>query len=43
MAIEARAARDQEPAIPVRDVIVAGSLAVPGRASGIVIFAHGPR
>jgi dienelactone hydrolase len=41
MAIEARAARDQEGAIPVRDVTVAGSLAVPGRASGIVIFAHG--
>jgi dienelactone hydrolase len=41
MAIEARAARDQEVAIPVRDVTLAGSLAVPGRASGIVIFAHG--
>jgi putative phosphoribosyl transferase len=41
MPIEARAVRDQEVAIPVRDVTVAGSLAVPGRASGIVIFAHG--
>ena len=26
---------------PVRDVTVAGSLAVPGRARGIVVFAHG--
>jgi putative phosphoribosyl transferase len=41
MPTQTKAARDQEIAIPVRDVTVAGSLSVPARANGIVIFAHG--
>jgi pimeloyl-ACP methyl ester carboxylesterase len=41
MPAEARTAQDQEVAIPVGEVTVAGSLSVPSRASGVVVFAHG--
>ena len=41
MRTAAQTIQQQEVAIPVRDVTVAGSLSVPARSRGIVVFAHG--
>jgi pimeloyl-ACP methyl ester carboxylesterase len=40
-AIYVQAVVDQEVGIPLGPVTVAGSLSVPGQASGVVVFAHG--